>query len=197
MKITKCQKIIPNTCESKLRLKTHCLLKITSWAPSRVYTSITGIHVSLTWNAVWHWTLPKIYTELKHARWCFLGEIYRKTLWHWWKFSHKVGEKSYCVMIRYMGWEKVKSPTVMIHKRDKLCRCHTATMLEIESWLRQKIDKRLKKSKYLMAGPDKIPISAPLISPIARLWLFKDRFTQLWRCRHATNLYCNTLLQVW
>ena len=84
MKITKCQKIIPKTCESKLRLKTHCLLKITSWAPSRVYTSITGIHVSLTWNAVWHWTLPKIYTELKHARWCFLGEICRKTLWHWW-----------------------------------------------------------------------------------------------------------------
>ena len=84
MKITKCQKIIPKTCESKLRLKTHCLLKITSWAPSRVYTSITGIHVSLTWNAVWHWTLPKIYTELKHARWCFLGEICRKTLWLWW-----------------------------------------------------------------------------------------------------------------
>ena len=79
-----------------------------------------------------------VFQERSVGKHCDIGRMF-------WEFSHKIGEKSYCVMIRYMGWEKVKSPTVMIHKRDKLCRCHTATMLEIESWLRQKIDKRLKK----------------------------------------------------
>ena len=66
-----------------------------------------------------------------------------------WEFSHKIVGKSYCVgrmgersYVRYMGWGKVKSQAVMIHKRDELWRCHNAwNWFLIETENQQKIKK--------------------------------------------------------